>query len=66
MWTYRNYTGIAQSFYQAGSVNDIADDSNSFAQTVFESSPLNRILKQGAPALHGNYGIFDIATKDGN
>ncbi|MFZ6012030.1 MAG: DUF6443 domain-containing protein, partial [Bacteroidota bacterium] len=40
------YTGIAQSFYAAGSDNKIADDLKPYAEAIFEASPLNRVEKQ--------------------
>ena len=44
-----DYTGIAANFYD-NPATKIADDQNKpFAETVFEASPLNRILKQGSP-----------------
>ncbi|HEU5292146.1 MAG TPA: DUF6443 domain-containing protein, partial [Cyclobacteriaceae bacterium] len=43
-----NYIGIAQSFYSTPSDN-VADDAKPYAEVVFELSPLNRVLKQGAP-----------------
>ena len=43
------YIGIAQNFYAAGSNNKIADDPTPYAQTIFEASPLSRVLEQGAP-----------------
>lgn len=36
-------------FYQEG--NELASDSNPFSETIFEPSPLNRILEQGSPGL---------------
>jgi RHS repeat-associated protein len=42
-----NYMGIAESFYKPGSENKIADDSKPYTETIFEPSPLNRIIKQG-------------------
>lgn len=40
-------TGKQYTFYQAA--NSVAHDEYPYAETKFESSPLNRILKQGAP-----------------
>ncbi|HEY9008473.1 MAG TPA: DUF6443 domain-containing protein [Ohtaekwangia sp.] len=43
------YTGSPQNtFYTNGSSDHIADDIAPYAETIFESSPLNRIIKQGA------------------
>jgi len=44
-----NYVGTAQAFYAPGSANGVADDDKPWAETVFEPSPLNRVIKQGAP-----------------
>lgn len=44
-----NYIGAAQVFYAAGSANGVADDDKPWAETVLEPSPLNRVMKQGAP-----------------
>lgn len=43
-----SYAGIAASFYST-STDDVADDTKPYAVTVYEASPLNRVLKQGAP-----------------
>lgn len=44
-----DYIGIAETFYN-NEDSKIADDGNRpFAETIFESSPLNRMLKQGGP-----------------
>lgn len=45
----QNYIGIAESFYKPASANMIADDLKPYNKTIFEPSPLNRIIKQGAP-----------------
>ena len=42
-----NYKGIATTY--SVTADNIADDTRPFAQTVFEASPLNRVLKQGSP-----------------
>lgn len=42
-----NYTGVAADFYTTGGA--IATDSKPYAETIFEASPLNRVLRQGAP-----------------
>jgi hypothetical protein len=39
-----HYLGIAQSFYNSD-VNNIANDSRPFSETIFEPSPLNRPVK---------------------
>lgn len=44
-----NYSASPQAvFYNSGSTT-IAQDAAPYAQTEFEASPLNRVLKQGAP-----------------
>jgi hypothetical protein len=43
------YKGIAQGFYAPGSNNMIADDAKPYAESTYESSSLNRVLKHGAP-----------------
>ena len=40
-------SGKQYAFYQAGS--NLASDNFPYAETIFESAPLNRVLKQGAP-----------------
>jgi hypothetical protein len=44
-----DYIGTAQAFYAGGSANGVAVDEKPWAETVLESSPLNRVMKQGAP-----------------
>jgi hypothetical protein len=58
-----NYTGIAANFYN-NTVDKIADDVNPYAKTIFEASPLNRVLKQGAPgqAWQTNSTSYESAT----
>jgi hypothetical protein len=43
-----NYTGIAANFYNTPS-SKVAVDPAPYSETKFEPSPLNRVLKQGAP-----------------
>ncbi len=43
-----NFAGQALNFYNNGWSDKIADDNKPFAETIFERSPLNRVLKQGA------------------
>jgi hypothetical protein len=45
-----NYTGAVQDFYN-NPATKIAPDTHPFTETVLESSPLNRPLKQGAPGV---------------
>jgi len=46
--TSANYTSSPQySFYQ--NATDVAHDAKPYAERIFEASPLNRVLKQGAP-----------------
>jgi RHS repeat-associated protein len=43
-----SYIGLAQDFYNSPA-SKIAVDNKPYSTTVYESSPLSRILKQGAP-----------------
>ncbi len=43
-----NYIGVAANFYNTPS-SKIAVDLSPYSETKFEPSPLNRVLKQGAP-----------------
>ena len=43
------YINGAAPFYAIGSNNQIADDTKPYSKTVFDGSPLNRVLKQGDP-----------------
>lgn len=44
------YAGSPHSnYYSNGTADKVKDDSQPFAVTSFEASPLNRVLKQGAP-----------------
>lgn len=42
------YQGEAASFYTGGNGN-VASDESAFSKIIFEPSPLNRVIKQGAP-----------------
>ncbi|MBT1685805.1 DUF6443 domain-containing protein [Dawidia soli] len=46
-----NYIGDAQAFYAPGSDNDVVDNTNPFSEARLEASPLNRVIKQGAPGV---------------
>jgi RHS repeat-associated protein len=46
-----NYAGVALNLYNNGTSDKIADDTKPYAETIFEPSPLNRVLEQGAPGL---------------
>lgn len=47
-----NYAGwAATNAYNNGAGDKIDDSSQPYAETVFETSPLNRVLKQGAPGV---------------
>ncbi len=41
----------SQSIFYNNSADKVADDVAPYSQTIFEYSPLNRIIKQGAPGL---------------
>jgi hypothetical protein len=43
-----NYAGGVANFYSASS-DAVANDTKPYAEAVFEASPLNRVLRQGAP-----------------
>ncbi|MBL0741393.1 DUF6443 domain-containing protein [Chryseolinea lacunae] len=43
-----NYTGTSANFYN-NATDDVADDARPYAETVFESSPLNRPERIGQP-----------------
>lgn len=45
--TYGNYAGIAQPFYSTG--GKVVSDARPYAETIFEPSPLNRLLQQFGP-----------------
>jgi hypothetical protein len=43
------YTNSASGFYSFPGAPKVAQDTKPFAETVYEPSPLSRVLKQGAP-----------------
>jgi RHS repeat-associated protein len=43
-----NYTGAAKDFYGSANTGNVPYDTNPYAETRFEPSPLNRVVKQGA------------------
>lgn len=62
-----NYTGVAAvNVYNNGPGDKVADDSNPYAETLFEASPLNRVFKQGAvgddwqPETGGTYATASV------
>lgn len=66
-----NYTGIAANFYSNNAAGKIAQDNRPFAETRFEPSPLNRVIKQGSPGTdwqpdtNNSYGSTDHSVKFG-
>jgi RHS repeat-associated protein len=43
------YTGSVHANFYNNSTDKIEDDTKPYAETIFEASPVNRVIKQGAP-----------------
>jgi len=66
-WYKDNTTLQQQAFYNQASTN-IAQDNKPYTKTIVEPSPLNRVLKQGAPGEvwqpdNNDYGVADKTIK---
>ena len=57
---------VQMTFYSA--IYGATDGSKAFAKTAFEASPLNRVLKQGAPRYHSfaTSGKLSVVCNDKN
>ncbi len=53
--------GMQQDFYVNTARTDVVRDNAPFAETIFEASPLNRVLEQGAPGT-----AWQLIDKTGN